>query len=77
MRFALFNDEQQAVAFASVIQALCDQHHDPAKPRIIKMAAFIDWLGKYAVAMQYEPDLTGIEVTDSVDQPVMEEPPDV
>ena len=75
MRYALFTDQEQAESFAKVIQALCDQHQDPAKSRIIKMAAFIDWLGKYAVAMQYEPDLTGIEVVDSVDQP-MEEPPD-
>ena len=76
MRYALFTDKEEAESFAQVIQGLCDQHHDPAKPRIIKMAAFISWLGKYAVKMQYEPDLTGIEVVDSVDQP-MEEPPDV
>ena len=75
MRYALFTDKEQADAFAAVIQSFCDQHQDPSKPKIIKMAAYIDWLGKYAVAMQYEPDLTGIEVVDSVDQP-MEEPPD-
>ena len=76
MRYALFDNEQDAVAFAQVIQGLCDQHNDPSKPKIIKMAAWIDWLGKFAVAMEFSPSVLPAEVVDSVDQP-MEEPPDV
>ena len=76
MRYALFTDKHQAESFAAVIQALCDQHQDPAKPKIIKMAAWIDWLGKFAVSMEFSPSVLPAEVVDSVDQP-MEEPPDV
>ena len=70
MRYALFDNEQDAVAFAQVIQGLCDQHNDPSKPKIIKMAAYIDWLGKYAVSMEISPAyIPTDEIVDSVERP--------
>lgn len=73
MRYALFTNKQDADSFAEIIQSLCDVNQQAEQPRIVKMSIYVQHLGKYAVRMEYEPDLTGIEVVDSIEPEEMEE----
>ena len=72
MRYSLFDNKTDADIFAEKVQTLCDANYQ-AGPRIIKSVVWIEHLQKWAVNMEYEPDLTGIEVVDSVEPEEMEE----
>ena len=75
MRYALFDSREQADTFAGEIESLCTARNvkGPNGSKIIKYAAWIEWLGRWAVKMETEPDVLPAVIVDSVEQPAEEE----
>ena len=69
-RFALFTDKQEADAFAKEIEALCAGRPGP---KIVKFVVWNEYLQRWTVKMEVEPDVLPAEIVDSAEAPVVEE----
>jgi len=62
MRYKLFTDQKEAESFAKVIEGLCSD----MTPKLVKYAVWIEWMQRWAVSMEREPEgLTG-EIVDTL-----------
>ena len=73
-RYALYNTKEAADSFAAEIQALCEARNVKGlrDSRIIKYAVWIEWLGRYAVKMEVEPNVLPAVIVDSIEPPPTE-----
>ena len=77
MKHALFATRDEALTAAAKVQAACEANPVEAHAElggsgsITILPAFIEWIGKWAVPVAVEVEVTG-EVVDSIDRPVEE-----
>ena len=67
MKHALFMTKEEAESYVPTVQAAVDAAAIPG-PRVIILPVYIDWLGKWAVALPVECEEQG-EIVETVERP--------